>query len=78
MTTKPVDRRRSSMEGVFENDALTLEYKLYERDTFRHLDVADFVNNAAGLGLVGPEEGGPQEKPIDFAGPNFCPPSDNL
>ena len=78
MTTNSVDRRRSSMEGVFENDALTLEYKLYERDTLRHLDVADFVNNAAGLGLGGPEEGGLQEKLIDFAGPNFSPPGDNV
>ena len=66
------------MEGVFENDALTLEYKLHERDTLRHLDVADLVNNAAGLGLVGSEEGGLQEKPVYFLGPNFGPPSDNI
>ena len=66
------------MEGVFEDDALTLEYKLNERGSLRHLDVVDLVNNAAGLGLVGPEEGGPQEKAIYFLGPNFGPPNDNI
>lgn len=44
--------------AVSENDALTLEYKLHERSTLRHVDVSYFINNPEASGLVRQDEGG--------------------
>ena len=46
------------MLDVSENDALTLEYKLYERGTLRHVDVSYFINNPKASGLFGEDESG--------------------
>lgn len=55
---------------VSENDALSLEYKLYERGTLRHLDVADVINDTSRLSVVGPDEGSLEEQRFRFLGVN--------
>lgn len=40
-------RRMSHIPGVFENDALSLEYKLANGDTSRHANITDFIGDAA-------------------------------
>lgn len=61
-----------------ENDALSLEYKLYERGTTRHLNVRDLVNNPAIVSIGRPEEGGPKKELIHFLGVNVGPPGDDF
>ena len=79
MRYKPLSHTwEEAMKDVMENDALTLEYKLYERDTFRHLRIADIMNNAAGLGLIGAKEVGLEEKIVRFVGGNLGAPNNDL
>ena len=42
----------SHIPGVSENDALSLEYKLVNRDALRQADISDFIGDAALKGCL--------------------------
>ena len=58
-----------SGNGAFSYDALPLEHKLQEGSAFRHVDVADFVNNPAGLRLFRPTNAWRRNSPSASSGP---------
>ena len=69
--------RMSHIPGVSENDALSLEYKLMNRDTLRQADIADFIGDAALKGFLSTHILHFQEETIDFLFRHAGVPSDD-
>ena len=67
----------SHIPGVSENDALSLEYKLVNRDALRQADIFDFIGDTALKGCLRIHILHCQEEAIDFLFRQTSMPSDN-